>query len=122
MLPQRWKAQVSYSPPGRPGGAGSDDASFSCHSLPAFNLGALGWDYGSYTWHTNLDTYDKVVFDDLKSNAALAAMLAYLASEDPGFVTREPVAADSVATRGGRRQGTWHECERAGRSTVPRLR
>lgn len=29
------------------------------------------------------DTFDKLVFDDLKSNAALVAMLAYLASEEP---------------------------------------
>ncbi len=53
------------------------------HGAPAFGLGALPWDYGNYTWHTNRDTYDKIVFDDLKSNATLTAMLAYLASEDP---------------------------------------
>jgi len=50
-------------------------------------LGALSWDYNSVTWHTERDTYDKVVFDDLKSNATLTAMLAYLASEDPSRVT-----------------------------------
>ena len=54
-------------------------------------MGAVGWNYGSYTWHTNRDTYDKVVFDDLKHNATLAAMLAYLASEDPGFIDRDQV-------------------------------
>jgi hypothetical protein len=51
-------------------------------------MGALDWNYGSYTWHTNRDTYDKVVMDDLKHNATLAAMLAYLASEDPVFIDR----------------------------------
>ncbi len=40
-------------------------------------------EYRQYTWHTNRDTYDKIVFDDLAENATLAAMLAYMASEDP---------------------------------------
>jgi hypothetical protein len=32
---------------------------------------------------TNLDTFDKVILDDLRMNATLTAMLAYLASEEP---------------------------------------
>ena len=81
---------VSWSfndvPTGNPGG--TDGAVFSCYGTPSFGLGALDWNYGSYTWHTNRDTYDKVVFDDLKHNATLAAMLVYLASEDPQFIDR----------------------------------
>jgi hypothetical protein len=53
-------------------------------------MGATGFrllshypDYRQYTWHTDLDTYDKIVFDDLRNNATLVAMLAYMASEDP---------------------------------------
>jgi hypothetical protein len=41
-----------------------------------------------WTWHTNRDTYDKVVLDDLRYNATLLAMLTYLASEDAKFVDR----------------------------------
>ena len=111
MLPDTAGARVRYQSPGRPGGRGSDDASFACHGLPAFNLGALGWSYGNYTWHTNLDTYDKLVFDDLRFNAGLVAMLAYLASEEPELATRERV--EGV---------TWPECQPAGRRTVPRAR
>ena len=66
-----------------------DYASFVCHGAPAFNLGALSWDYSSHTWHTHRDTYDKLIFDDLKNNAVLAATLVYLASEDPNRVSRE---------------------------------
>lgn len=73
-------------PTGNPGG--TDGAVFSCYATPSIAMGALGWNYGTYTWHTNRDTYDKVVFDDLKHNATLAAMLAYLASEDPTLVDR----------------------------------
>ncbi|MGE5146856.1 MAG: FAD-dependent oxidoreductase, partial [Candidatus Eiseniibacteriota bacterium] len=42
-------------------GGGSDNASFVCYGAPAFGLGATSWDYGTYTWHTNRDTFDKIV-------------------------------------------------------------
>jgi hypothetical protein len=94
-------------------GGGSDNASFACYGAPTFGLGARGWDYSQYTWHTERDTYDKVIFDDLKANATLVAMLAYLASEDPDPVRRDSTIAlitrprpDSVVAanegRGGR--------------------
>jgi carboxypeptidase Q len=75
--------------PGMPAGGGTDNASFAPAGAPAFGLGATNWDYFSYTWHTNRDTYDKLVFDELKNNAALVACLVYLASEDPEFISRE---------------------------------
>ena len=68
------------------------------------------WDYGTYTHHTNRDSFDKIVFDDLKGNATIVAMLAYLASEDPTFITREradlqrPAAADVAAAAVARRR------------------
>jgi carboxypeptidase Q len=71
------------------GGGGSDNASFACYGAPTIGLGAAGWDYSNYTWHTEKDTYDKVVFDDLRGNATLTAMLVYLASEDPEFIKRD---------------------------------
>lgn len=90
-LPVELKNQITFNGPGFPSSGGSDDASFACNGVPAIGLGGLPWDYNAYTWHTNRDTYDKVVFDDLKSNATLAAMLVYLASEDPTMITREKV-------------------------------
>lgn len=130
-LPAEFGHQVNFSGAGFPSGGGSDDASFACHGLPATSLGALSWDYGSYTWHTNRDTYDKIVFDDLRSNATLTAMLAYLAAEDPELVARERVdlaeaarAAQADTTSGPRRPvpTSWPECQPAPRSTKPRLR
>ena len=127
-LPAEMQTPDLYRGPGLPAGAGSDDSSFACHGVPAFNLGGLSWTYGSYTWHTNRDTYDKIVFDDLKSNAALAAMLAFLASEDSSFITRERVELAARAqgdTAGLRRRGgfpaVWPVCEKAARQTAPRL-
>jgi Zn-dependent M28 family amino/carboxypeptidase len=68
--------------PGMPSGGGSDNASFNTAGAPAFGLYSLSWDYWNYTWHTNRDTYDKIVFDDVKNNVILTAILAYMASED----------------------------------------
>ncbi len=107
---------VSWSfndvPAGNPGG--TDGAVFTCKGTPSFGMGAVNWNYTAYTWHTNRDTYDKIVFDDLKHNATLAAMLAYLASEDPTFISRE------------KSPGTWpanwpENCGKAPRKTRPRL-
>jgi len=69
--------------PGSPAGGGSDNASFIAVGAPAFSLGALNWSYFNYTWHTNRDTYDKIVFDDVRNNAILTAILVYMACEDP---------------------------------------
>ena len=95
--------------PGIPGGGGSDYASFLCHGAPAFNLGALSYDYGTYTWHTNRDTFDKINFDDVRANAILTAMLVYLASEDPTTVPRDR----RVVTAPGGAPAQWPACQPA---------
>jgi len=77
--------------PGTPGGGGSDYASFIAAGVPAFSLSSLSWSYSNYTWHTNRDTYDKIVFDDLGNNVILTAILAYMASEDPKTTSREQI-------------------------------
>lgn len=64
-------------------GGGTDHVSFVCRGAPAVTLNALSWDYSYTTWHTQRDSYDKVIMDDLKHNATLTAMMAYMASEDP---------------------------------------
>jgi carboxypeptidase Q len=89
QIPTDLTQQITLGFPGNPAGGGSDHASFACYGAPGFGLGALGWNYGTYTWHTQRDTFDKIVFDDLRNNATLTAMLAYLASEDPETVPRD---------------------------------
>jgi hypothetical protein len=88
-IPTEIARNITLSFPGAPSGGGSDNASFVCYGAPAFGLGATSWDYGTYTWHTNRDTFDKIVLDDLKNNATLTAMLVYLASEDPETLSRD---------------------------------
>jgi carboxypeptidase Q len=88
-VPTSIRTQIETRFPGTPGGGGSDFASFVAAGAPAFSLSSNSWLYGSYTWHTNRDTYDKIVFDDVRSNAILAAILAYMASEDPAKTPRD---------------------------------
>ena len=88
-VPADIRTQIETRFPGFPGGGGSDFASFVAAGAPAFSLSSNSWSYGSYTWHTNRDTYDKIVFDDVRNNAILAAILVYMACEDPVKTSRE---------------------------------
>ena len=82
-VPKEIKDDIKTTFPGSPSGGGSDNASFLAAGAPSFNLSSLNWSYWDYTWHTNRDTYDKIVFDDVRSNVILAAILTYMACEDP---------------------------------------
>lgn len=91
--------------PGSPAGGGSDYASFLAKGAPAFSLSSLSWSYWDYTWHTNRDTYDKIVFDDVRNNAILTAILTYMASEDAEKTSREKIVMP-INPRTGK-QSTW---------------
>ncbi|WP_335965200.1 M20/M25/M40 family metallo-hydrolase [Galbibacter sp. PAP.153] len=82
-VPESITKQIETHFPGTPARGGSDYASFVAEGAPAFSLSSLSWAYWNYTWHTNLDTYDKIVFDDVQNNVILTAILAYMACEDP---------------------------------------
>jgi carboxypeptidase Q len=87
-IPNEIADNIRLDIPGVPERGGSDHMAFICRGAPGFRLQSHYPEYRQYTWHTNRDTYDKVVLDDLKNNATLAAMLAYMASEDPAKVSR----------------------------------
>ena len=74
---------------------------------PGFSLGSLNWSYFNYTWHTNRDTYDKIVFDDLRNNAMLAAIMVYMASEDPETTSKEKAELPNDVRTG--KPGVWPE-------------
>jgi Zn-dependent M28 family amino/carboxypeptidase len=116
-VPREASQHVSLELPGTPSGGGSDYSSFLCYGAPSFNLGALAevdWDYGASTWHTNRDTYDKLVFDDLRNNVVLTASLAYLASEDPELTSR---TRREVMTTNRGAPRPWPSCGRADRAS-----
>lgn len=87
-MPAEITQWVRLGPPGGIGG-GTDHVSFACRGAPALTLNALSWDYSNTMWHTQRDSYDKLIIDDVKNNATLTAMLAYMASEDPERSSRE---------------------------------
>ncbi len=94
----------------------SNNSKSLVHSLigqQAFSLSSLNWSYWNYTWHTNLDTYDKIVFDDVRNNAILTAILAYKAGEDPEMTSREKSVLP-ISRRTGE-QMTWPEVRDATR-------
>ncbi|MFY9621100.1 MAG: M20/M25/M40 family metallo-hydrolase [Pyrinomonadaceae bacterium] len=72
---------------------GSDNTSFSNAGLPGIGLGVDPIEYNSHTWHTNLDTYERIIEDDVKKNAATIAWAVYqLAMRDellPRFKTED---------------------------------
>ena len=91
QVPALYKQGLETRFPGSPAGGGSDYAAFLAAGAPGFSLSSLSWLYGSYTWHTNRDTYDKIVFDDVRNNAILTAILVYMACEDPAKTSRERI-------------------------------
>ncbi|PSR57358.1 peptidase M28 [Adhaeribacter arboris] len=107
QVPEEIRSPIQTSFPGAPGTGGSDFASFVAAGVPAFSLSSLNWSYGTYTWHTNRDTYDKIVFDDVRSNAILTAILAYMASEDPNKTPRDKSVLPINPQTG--QPGTWPE-------------
>jgi carboxypeptidase Q len=105
-VPDTIKNQIKTSFPGTPGAGGSDFASFVAAGALGYSLSATSWDYGIYTWHTNRDTYDKLVFDEIRSNVILAAIMVYMASEDPEKTSTEKATDLPVNERTGK-PSTW---------------
>ena len=116
QIPREITQHIDLNIPGTPGGGGSDYASFICSGAPAFSISSLSWEYGTYTWHTQRDTFDKIWMDDLKNNATLTAMLVYLASEDPNRVPRDQRDVMPTSRRTGEPM-TWPECRDGRRSS-----
>ena len=56
---------------------GSDNTSFNQAGLPGIGLGQDPIEYNSHTWHTNLDTYERIIEDDVKKAATIVASAVY---------------------------------------------
>ncbi|HEX7086991.1 MAG TPA: M20/M25/M40 family metallo-hydrolase [Vicinamibacterales bacterium] len=56
---------------------GTDSTSFNAAGLPGIGTLLDPIEYQSHTWHTNLDTYERIVEDDAKAQAIVAASLVY---------------------------------------------
>jgi hypothetical protein len=62
---------------------GTDSTSFSQAGLAGVGMGQDPIEYNSATWHTNLDTYERIIDDDARKSAmAIAAAVYQLAMRD----------------------------------------
>jgi len=62
---------------------GSDNGSFNQAGLPGVGVRQDPIEYGAVTWHTNLDTYERIIEDDAKKSAiVIAAAIYHLAMRD----------------------------------------
>jgi hypothetical protein len=56
---------------------GSDNTSFSQAGLPGIGMGQDPIEYNSHTWHTNFDTYERILEDDVRKDAVTVAWSVY---------------------------------------------
>lgn len=56
---------------------GSDHTSFNQAGLPGIGVMQDPIEYFTHTWHTNLDTYERIVEDDVKASAIVIAAAVY---------------------------------------------
>ena len=62
---------------------GSDNGAFAVAGLPGIGAQQDPIEYNSTTWHTNLDTYERIVPDDAMKNAVIsAAVVLQIANRD----------------------------------------
>jgi len=62
---------------------GTDSTSFNAAGLPGISVSQDPIEYFNVTWHTNLDTYERIIESDVKSSAiSIAGALYQLAMRD----------------------------------------
>lgn len=66
----------------------ADILSFTHRGLPTVHPTQDGLDYFTYTWHTTLDTYERLVPEDLQRNAAVLASMALHLANRPARMPR----------------------------------
>jgi len=114
QVPTEAAREIQVQAPGMPSSGGSDHAAFVCAGVPAFMLSSLNWDYFTYTWHTDRDTFDKLIFDDLIDNVVTIASLAYQASELDERLPRD--RQDPLLNPRTGEEITWPRCQPPHRS------
>ncbi len=85
---------------------GTDHTSFNNAGLPGIGLAQDSFDYGSYTHHTNFDTYERIYEEDIREGAVEIASAVYAVAMADQMVPRfaasempEPVCIDAPGSR-----------------------
>jgi carboxypeptidase Q len=69
---------------------GSDHTSFNEAGLPGIGVQQDPIEYGTHTWHTNLDTYERVIEDDARQSAMVIAAAVYQLAMRDDLLPRLP--------------------------------
>ncbi|MCJ8210526.1 M20/M25/M40 family metallo-hydrolase [Mucilaginibacter sp. RS28] len=76
---------------------GTDHLSFDAVGIPGFQFIQDPMDYGTRTHHSNQDTYDRLVEDDLKQSATIVASFVYHTSQRPEMLPRKELPKPTAA-------------------------
>ena len=76
---------------------GTDHLAFDAVGIPGFQFIQDPMDYGTRTHHSNMDTYDRLVEQDLKRSATIVAAFVYNTSERQAQIPRKALPAAPVA-------------------------
>ena len=84
---------------------GTDSTSFNEAGLPGIGIQQDPIEYDSHTWHTNLDTYERIIEDDAQQSAmVIAAAVYHLAMRDRDAAAaaegEDAAVADAVRRKG----------------------
>jgi len=79
--------------------SGTDHLSFDALGLPAFQFIQDPIEYGR-GYHTVMDTYERLIMDDLRHNAVIVAALAYHAAMRNEQLPRKPLPEETEGRRG----------------------
>jgi hypothetical protein len=69
---------------------GTDHLAFVGAGVPGFNFIQDPIEYGTRTHHSNLDTYERLVIDDLKQAAAVVAFTVYSIANRDEMMPKPP--------------------------------
>jgi Zn-dependent M28 family amino/carboxypeptidase len=73
---------------------GTDHLTFDNVGLPAFQFIQDPIEYDTKTHHTNMDSYDRLLGDDLVKNATIVASFVYLAATRDDLLPRKPLPSN----------------------------
>ncbi|SKB67879.1 M28 family metallopeptidase [Daejeonella lutea] len=68
---------------------GTDHLAFDAVGIPGFQFIQDGIDYNTRTHHSNMDTYDRLIADDLKQSATIIAALVYNTAQRQAKIPRK---------------------------------
>ena len=101
----------------------SDHGPFFVAGLPGIDGQQDRIEYGTTTWHSNLDTYERIIADDVMKNATISASLMYhIANRDAPMPRFSKEAMPAIpAGRGGGAGGGRGGAVAAGLTAAPHI-